>query len=689
MAKKGTNIRITALYERLSKDDEQQGESNSITNQKKYLETYALQNGFQNIRHFTDDGYTGRNFNRPGFQDLLAEVEAGNVAVVIVKDMSRLGRNYLQVGYYTEVLFPNSDVRFIAVNNSVDSERPSDNDFTPFLNIMNEWYARDTSNKIKSIFEARMREGLRCSGSVPYGYYRLPGDKQTFVVDPIAAEVVQRIYRLADEGYSSADIARMLTADKVLIPSAHSAKYHPEQIRRRKYYSPTEWGSSAVRTILHRQEYLGHTVLRKSKCVSFKTNKRKETPEDEQYIFPNTHEPIISQELWDRVQLKTTRCPRKTPYGTFKHRLSGYLFCSDCGGRLALQTHVKKKSDERYYTFRCSAYGQMRRTCSPHSVNADVVEELLLISLQRISKYVLSDEKAFAKELQERWQAKADAEPDKRTAELNAAQTRYEELVGLIRGLYEHFISGLLPERQYKQLLQQYDSEQAKLEEKIEELQRLLSTEKRAPLQIDRFVALIQRYKNPTEITDDMLREFVDKIVVFETEGSGNNRTKRIEIYFNFIGQFEVAFTPEEIAEAQQKKVEEQIERRRARDRKRLERKRAEKYAQNGGFPTPPKMCPGCGIEFHPRSNRQVYCTKECWKKHYTEEKHAARVAEKDGHTYRQRECVACGSLFWPNSSQDEYCFDCREQHIKEYKAEWYRRSVAAKAESQPTFSAQ
>lgn len=689
MPKKGTNIRITALYERLSKDDEQQGESNSIVNQKKYLESYAGQNGFQNIRHFTDDGYTGRNFNRPGFQSLLAEVEAGNVAVVIVKDMSRLGRNYLQVGYYTEVLFPNSNVRFIAVNNSVDSERPTDNDFTPFLNIMNEWYARDTSNKIKSIFDARMREGLRCSGSVPYGYYRLPGDKQTFVVDPVAASVVQRIFELADEGKSSADIARILSADKVLIPSAHSAKYHPEQNRRRNYYSSTEWGSSAVRTILHRQEYLGHTVLKKSQCVNFKTNKRKETSEDEQYVFPNTHEAIISQELWDRVQIKTARCPRKTPYGTFKHRLSGYLFCSDCGGRLALQTHVKKKSEDRYYTFRCSAYGQKRRTCSPHTVNADAVEELLLISLQRISQYVLTDEEGFAKELQARWQERADAEPDKNTAELNAKQKRYDELSGLVRNLYEHFASGMLSERQYKQLMQQYDTEQASIEARIEELQRMLSAEKHKPLQIDRFVALIRKYKNPTEITDAMLREFVDKIVVYETEGTGNNRSKRIEIYFNFIGQFEVAFTAEEIAEAQQRKLDEQIARRKARESEYRERRRAERYAQNDGHAFPKKICPCCGVEFWPDSNHQTYCTRDCWKTHYTAKKHAARAAEKDGHTYRQRECVACGNMFWPNSSQDEYCFECREQHTREYKAEWYRRSVAAKANNQSASPAQ
>lgn len=222
----------TALYERLSKDDEQQGESNSILNQKQYLEEYAHKNGFVNIQHFTDDGYTGRNFNRPGFQEMLAEIENGKIGTVIVKDMSRFGRNYLQVGFYTEIMFPQKQVRFIAINNSVDSDKPQDNDFTPFLNIMNEWYAKDTSNKIKSIFLSRMNDGKRCSGSIPYGYNRLPGDKQTLVVDPVASKVVKHIFALAADGYNPPTIAKKLTEEEVLIPSAYTLQYHPEQCNR-------------------------------------------------------------------------------------------------------------------------------------------------------------------------------------------------------------------------------------------------------------------------------------------------------------------------------------------------------------------------------------------------------------------------------------------------------------------------
>ena len=270
MAKK-EEIKITALYERLSRDDEQAGESNSIQNQKKYLEEYARQKGLRNIRHFYDDGYSGTNFNRPGFAALLDEIEAGHVEVLIVKDLSRFGRNYLQVGYYTEILFPKKGVRFIAVNNNVDSATPQDNDFTPFLNIMNEWYAKDTSNKIKAVFKSRMKDGLRCSGSIPYGYKREPGDKQTLIVDEPAAEVVRKIFRLMCQGVTTTGIAEILTKEKVLIPSAYAAINQPENCRHKKVADPYRWSATTVGYILDRQEYLGHTVLGKSVCENFKT----------------------------------------------------------------------------------------------------------------------------------------------------------------------------------------------------------------------------------------------------------------------------------------------------------------------------------------------------------------------------------------------------------------------------------
>ena len=387
--------KITALYERLSRDDDLNGESNSITNQKKYLEDYARRNGFTNIRHFTDDGFSGVNFNRPSFQELIKEVEAGNVATIIVKDMSRLGRNYLQVGFYTEVLFPQKDVRFLAINNSIDSNNASDNDFAPFLNIMNEWYAKDTSNKIKAVFDARMKDGKRCSGSIPYGYNRLATDKQTLVVDPVASEVVKRIFLLANEGKSPRAIAELLTEEKVLIPAAHAKEYHPEQYNGTKFSDPYTWGMSTIRAILSRQEYLGHTVLRKSVSTNFKLHKRKNTDEDEQYVFYNTHEPIISQELWDSVQKRKKRANRTAARGTHSNRLSGYLFCADCGRRMTLQTHYSKKDRSLQYSYRCGGYASRVNSCTAHSISADNVEALILSTVKRLSRFVLNDEEAL------------------------------------------------------------------------------------------------------------------------------------------------------------------------------------------------------------------------------------------------------------------------------------------------------
>ena len=420
--------KITALYERLSRDDDLNGESNSITNQKQYLEDYARRNGFTNIRHFTDDGFSGVNFNRPSFQELIKEVEAGNVATIIVKDMSRLGRNYLQVGFYTEVLFPQKDVRFLAINNSIDSDNASDNDFAPFLNIMNEWYAKDTSNKIKAVFDARMKDGKRCSGSIPYGYNRLATDKQTLVVDPVASEVVKRIFLLANEGKSPRAIAELLTEEKVLIPAAHAKEYHPEQYNGTKFSDPYTWGMSTIRAILSRQEYLGHTVLRKSVSTNFKLHKRKNTDEDEQYVFYNTHEPIISQELWDSVQKRKKRANRTAAKGTHSNRLSGYLFCADCGRRMTLQTHYSKKDRSLQYSYRCGGYASRVNSCTAHSISADNVEALILSAVKRLSKFVLNDEEAFAKELQALWNEKQTEKPKQNKSELCRFQKRYDEL---------------------------------------------------------------------------------------------------------------------------------------------------------------------------------------------------------------------------------------------------------------------
>ena len=370
--------KITALYERLSRDDEQQGESNSILNQKKYLEDYAKNRGLRNIRHFSDDGYSGTNFNRPAFNTLLEEIKAGNVGTVLVKDMSRFGRNYLQVGFYTEVLFPDKGVRFIAINNNIDSNNPTDNEFAPFLNIMNEWYAKDTSKKIRAIFRNRMENGQRCSGSVPYGYKRMPGDKQNLYIDPEAADVVRRIFRMAAGAVPMGTIAQRLTEEKVLIPSAY-AEAHNLDCHNHNYYDPYEWTTTSIRYILERKEYLGHSVFGKTVTENFKTKKRRKATDEELLFFENTHEAIIDQETWDKANKLLMRRPKRLPNGKNTHRLAGMVFCADCGARMSYKSpdanHCKDKpAYDCMSAFQCSRYRNRRHGCVSHFIKASLLE---------------------------------------------------------------------------------------------------------------------------------------------------------------------------------------------------------------------------------------------------------------------------------------------------------------------------
>ena len=330
---------ITALYKRLSRDDELQGESNSISNQKEFLEKYARENGFLNYRHYTDDGFSGVNFDRPGVQQLLDDVNNGIVSTIIVKDMSRFGRNHVMVDFYREIVFPEKKVRFIAISNNYDSslKKAGEFDFLPFINIMNEWYAQDTSNKIKSVFKVRRQDGKRCSGAIPYGYYRKPDDKQTLYVDPEAAKVVKRIFEMVAGGMGTSAVADILTEEGVLIPSAYNEKYHPSDCRCHNYHNPTIWNCTTVGYILEKREYMGDTILGKSVSDDFRNRKtRRKVDEEERIIFENTHEPIVSRELWHLANdvRKRNGKHRKLANGTYTNRLSGFIYCADCGARM-------------------------------------------------------------------------------------------------------------------------------------------------------------------------------------------------------------------------------------------------------------------------------------------------------------------------------------------------------------------
>lgn len=597
--------RVTALYERLSKDDEQQGESNSILNQKRLLEDFARKGGMTNIKHFTDDGYTGRNFNRPGFQAMLAEAEAGKIGTIIVKDMSRFGRNYLEVGFYTEILFPKKQIRFIAINNSVDSDKPQDNDFTPFLNIMNEWYAKDTSNKIKSIFLSRMNDGKRCSGSIPYGYNRLPEDKQTLVVDPVASRVVKHIFELAAEGFTPPAIARQLTEEKVLIPSAYTLQYHPEQCNRKAEYGCTSWNANTVREILSRQEYLGHTVLRKTIGTNFKTDERRFATDEERLLFEDTHEPIVDGELWEQAHRRLKHATRRIKEGTHQEEclLPGLVYCADCGSKMSYQTNYYK-SGEPYHSFRCSSYGNRTVNCTIHHISDKVLYQLVLRSIQRLSSHIIADERGFAEELKSKWEAQANGKPQKQKDELQTINRRLNELDRLIGSLYENFISGLLPEKQYKSLMKKYSTEQDSLESQVSEIQEKLEQTKASSAHIGRFIRLIKKYKQPAELTKEMACELIDKIVVHEAKGKKPNRQQQVDIYYNFIGQFDLPLSEKEIAEARQKAEQEAAEKAKRKKNRQREsnvahqaKAKAERWAANDGHKYPKRICEQCGKE--------------------------------------------------------------------------------------------
>ena len=579
------SAKITALYERLSRDDEQQGESNSIINQKQYLEEYAKRQGFSNIWHFTDDGISGTTFEREGFQKLIAEVEAGNVSTVIVKDMSRLGRNYLKVGFYTDIMFPEKGVRFIAVNNGVDSETMGDNDFTPFLNIMNEWYAKDTSQKIRAIFKAKMQEGKRVSPSVPYGYLRDPQDKQHLIIDPEPAEVVRRIYRLVIEGVGVSAIARQLTDERVLIPSAYAAEHCPENNHSKSFTSPYTWSNTAVCYILEKQEYMGHTVLGKTVLESFKTKKRRKAKPEELMIFPNTHEAIIDEETWNTAQKARKTIRKEVPNGTYTNRLTGLLYCADCGHRMYYRSpQSQHRANGKIYDsdnlYTCGNYRNIHRQCTAHSVKVSAVESLIAVSIREVCGFALEHEEEFLNTVREMDDKESERIITDSRNEKRTAAKRIDELNDLIKKLYEGNATGKIPDRHFTRLLADYDSELSTLEARTEELDNIIAQGKENEIRTDKFMRLVKKYSEFDEITTPMLNEFIDRVLIHEPVygEKRSHRTQEIEIHFNFIGKIGLPNVSEPVdwEKIEQEKEKARKERKKQYDKERRARLKAE-----------------------------------------------------------------------------------------------------------------
>lgn len=506
------NEKITPLYERLSRDDELQGESNSISNQKQMLEDFARRNGLPNPTHFTDDGISGTRFARPGFLAMMEEVEAGHVEAIVIKDMCRLGRDYLKVGQVMEVLRQRG-VRLIAINDGVDSLK-GDDDFTPFRNIMNEFYARDTSRKIRSVFKSKGMSGKHLTGTVIYGYL-WDEKREHWLVDEEAAEVVRRIFSLTLEGYGPYQIACKLSADRIEIPVVHLARFNEGVNRSKPVKDPYGWGSSTIVNILKKREYLGHTINFKTR-KHFKDKKSHYVSEDEWTIFENTHEAIIDQQTFDLVQ-KIRSNVRHYPNGWGEAApLTGLLYCADCGGKMYVH---RTNNGKRISQYTCSNYTKVPcGTLCPtqHRINESAVLTLVSDTLRAIAEYSRNDRKEFIHTVQETQVAQQSADIAKKRRRLAAAQKRAGELEKLICKIYEDNALGKLPDARYRALDAQYAKEQDALEIEIVELEKAVTGYEQSRKSAEKFIALIDKYENFDTLTNTMLNEFVEKILVHE-----------------------------------------------------------------------------------------------------------------------------------------------------------------------------
>ena len=560
MSVKQAEGKITALYERLSRDDDLTGDSNSILNQKAYLENYAAQRGYTNIAHYTDDGWSGGNFERPDWKRMIADIEAGKVCRVIVKDMSRAGRDYLQTGFYTEVFFRQHGVHFIAIANGVDSEDQNSNEFAPFLNIMNEWYLRDQSRKVSAAYKIKGTSGKQTSTHAIYGYKKDPENKDHWIIDEEAATVVKRIFHLALEGYGQYKIAEILTRDKVECPAYYLAVRgcgsHKNNVDMTR---PYDWNGNTVGIILAKPEYLGHTVNFRTSQKSYKDKRVKNAPED-WLIFENTHEDIIDKATWDRVQ-EIRQTVRRTDTTGEANPLTGLMFCADCGAKM--YNHRNRNAQFLNDNYNCSAYTRTAtretRLCCSHSISTRTVCTLLLETIRTVSAYAISNEEAFRQKVLAASKLKHEADTKELKKKIAKAKKRSAELDVLIKKLYESYAMGKISEHRFDALCAEYEREQAEMEAMIATEQSALEAFRADTDRADQFLALAKKYTDFTELTTPMIFEFVDKILVHAPEKIDGERTMEIAIYLKFIGKFDIPMpepTPEELAEleAQRKK---------------------------------------------------------------------------------------------------------------------------------------
>ena len=532
---KETDTGITALYCRLSQDDGNVGDSDSIINQKKILAEYAERNGYTPYQFYIDDGFSGTNFERPQFKQMIEDAKKGTVKRIICKDLSRFGRDYIKVGLYTEFIFPDKDIHFIAVNDDVDSNVQKDNDLAPFKNLFNEWYARDTSKKIKAVKKAKGLAGEHMSCVAPYGYRKNPDNPKEWLIDEESAEVVREIFRLCVDGYGPRRIANILTERKILIPSAYALE-KGYAVRNIIPKNPCQWSSTVVVDVLERMDYLGHTVNFKTHRKSYKQKKKIENDKSEWKIFENTHEPIIDKSTFDIVQKIRANRKRPTKMGEMP-MFSGILYCADCGKKLSF--HRRANDPDTKHNFVCSNYRSDTHNCSMHYIRNVVVEQLVLENLREVVSYVKAYEDEFVQMVMDADIKQKSKELAKKKRVPSDKEKRYTQLDGLFQHIYEDNVSGKLSDERFVKLSQGYEAEQKDLQSEIEALRMELSQEKQQSVNVKSFLSTVKKYTEIPELTSEIVHEFLDRIIVHEADKSSGKRIQEIEIIYNHIGVFD------------------------------------------------------------------------------------------------------------------------------------------------------
>lgn len=522
---------VTALYARLSKDDDLVGDSNSIVHQKEILAKYAKEHGFTNIEFYVDDGFSGTNFNRPDFQRMMADAEEGKISTVIVKDMSRFGRDYIMVGYYTEIYFSNLDIRFIAINDNVDSNIQTENDLTPFKNVFNEWYARDTSKKIRAVFKAKGNSGKHLSTNPPFGYKKDPNDKDKWIIDDEAAATVRRIFQMYVDGYRISEIGHKLTEEKVETPILYYMNRGIKTNARSEY--PEIWDLMSIKYILSQTAYAGHTVNFQTAVKSYKTKKQIRLPKEDWIIYRNTQEPIIDEKTFETVQQMRKVKRARTKYNE-PNMFSGLLYCADCGNHLTIQRVARNRKMDN---FSCATYRKKKKgLCSCHRILVSDLETIVKEDLQKVCEYVFLHEKEFTDEYLSGSKRETVKFQAKTKAELKRLSERQEEIGKIIRKLYEDNVNGRITNERFDFLAKSYEDEGNELKTKIQEFKNALASSVQDEEKLSKFLKVVKSYTEIEELTPEILNSFIEKIYIGETEKYNGRKMQEVEIIYKFVG---------------------------------------------------------------------------------------------------------------------------------------------------------